>query len=430
MKNITNPSFSRLSRFSARRRMRALNSLGAGRRAGLWSRIKPSRFQLGSVLLLAMSSGIACAQLKFTPYAASGVKYNSNVFDLSSRQEALNLTGSTARSDKFLENLVGFNADYQLSRQHFHFNAEGRRFNYDRFTALDHNEYLLDGGLDWNLASALNGTLNFKQERRMESFAYLQSTELQLERERTINGTANLLVTPEWRLEAGAKTHKLASPLPGFPQFALSENTGSFGFKYLGYDKLATGLTLEYLSGKYTGVPDATSFHQASLLSETDYAISGLSSLHLNLGYTRRNSGLNADGNSNAFVGSLGWTRQLTGKTSVNVTIFRRVDSFVSGANAVVNTGGTAGVTWNATDKVKVDAIYAYTNSKFQGQGTPGTLTTGRRDRYQYTRLEVNYQVLRWLAIRPSAEYEDRHSNLALAGYNSALLNLELRASF
>lgn len=395
-----------------------------------WSAVKNLLPSVACVALLAGWSCSAFADLDFNPYVASKAEYISNVFDLSSAEQAVIQRGSTRRADAVMENRVGFDTGYSLSRQHFHFTAEGRRFNYDHFTELDHNEYLLDGGLDWMVTDALNGKLSFRQERRMASFADRQSTQLSLERERKIDGSANLLITPEWRFEVGGRTRKLASPLPGFPAFALSENAGSAGIKYLGFNRLATGLTAEYLAGKYTGVPDATRFDQISLLSETDYIVSGLSTLHLKLGYASRKDRDRGGGTASGFVGSLGYVRQLTGKTSVGIKVFRQIDSYVAGSSSVVATGATIGLTWKATDKITVDASYVYTYSNFKGQGTPGTLTSGRGDHYQYSLLRLTYQALRWLEIRPNLEYEDRHSSVAVAGFNSMLVGLQLRAHF
>ena len=395
-------------------------------------RIRVTRVTFLRATLLMIWPGCAFAQLNLTPYLASSYQYNSNVFDLSPRAQAdARAAGSySGASDQVLRNIVGLNVDERWSRQHFFLKAESRRFNYVRFSRLDHNEYLLNGGLDLTLTSVLNGTLNVSQERRMAAFADRNTTQLTLERERIAEGTFNFLLSPEWAVVGGARSRDLYSPLPNIPKFGLTETSGQAGIKYLGIRRFTAGIEGEYLAGSFSGTPDRETFRQQTVQFTTTYEVSGLSTFNTQLGYTRRRDDFGAGGTTSAFTGDLGYRRVFTGKTSADLHVFRRVNSYVAGANSVIDTGASVGAEWKPTAKITVNFAYTWTQSKFQGQPAPGVFNPGRSDRFQDVLLKAEYQALYWLSVRPMVEYQDRHSNVELARYKAFVTLIELRLSF
>ena len=371
----------------------------------------------------------AYAQVHITPYVASQAEYDSNVFDLSSTGQALVENGETRRDDIVLRNLGGVTGSYQLGQQKLSATAEGRRFNYEHFTQLDHDEYLLDGGLNWALSNDLDGAVDFRQERSMASFADRNTTQLALQRDRAAGTRVNLMLTPEWMLQSGIKTHELDSPIQGAPSFGLSENSVNFAANYLGFADFSAGLYAEYLRGEYKSVPGATTFDQATLDLTSTYSISGFSEVNAKLGYTQRKDQQGDTGSASGYTGSISYKRKLTGKTAAKVELFRSINSYTAGANSVIEAGGSASINWQPTYKILVSVEYALTDSTFQGQGAPGSTNSNRKDQYQLTTLKVTYQALQWLWIEPFASYENRNSNIDIDGYNAAIAGIDVRIS-
>ena len=60
---------------------------------------------------------------------------------------------------------TGMDGTYLWSQQKLTATLEGRHFDYDHFTELDHNEYLAHVALDWKLTSLLDGILDARQEQ-------------------------------------------------------------------------------------------------------------------------------------------------------------------------------------------------------------------------------------------------------------------------
>lgn len=277
-------------------------------------------------------SGSALADSILTPYGSAQAEYNSNVFSLPNADLALVETGDRRLSDEALRLIIGLQAKWPVSQQTFRAKVEGRRFDYLHLDRLDHNEYRLSTGLDWRLATVLAGTLDYSQERRLAPFTDRISTNLTLESERVLSGSLDLDIGDEWRLETALRSRALDSPLPDFPDFELTENTANAAIKYLIGTGLDAGIYGKYVFGKFKGVPEAGNFDEQSLGLVVDYSIDEFSRVSAQAGYTRRqdqNQGQDGNnGRSSAITGKLSYFRELTGKSSVGVDAFRRVNSY------------------------------------------------------------------------------------------------------
>lgn len=398
----------------------------------------------GWAALLALAPArVALADVDLVPYGSVAYEYNSNVFDLPEDRQAAKLAGIDAvslaglldppqpvasgdgqRSDHLLRYIAGVETGFAWSDQKLRGLAEGRRVRFSHFDYLDHDEYLLGAGLDWRWKAA-NGALDYRLERRMAPFAERRSTALAIERERLGTGRFDLDYNPEWRFESVLRTRNLDSPLPGFPDFSLTENSVGVAAKYIEIDALAAGALIEYLSGEFSGVPGAHSFHQESIGVTAAYTIPQLSLMSAELGYTRRTEE-GSSGGLSGLTGLFAYHRQFTGKTSAGGQLFRRISSYAGGASGVRDTGAQVDFGWLATEKISVAAVYRWTRSVFD-ESSGGSQ---RSDDLQSASLKSTYHALTWLALRPYVSYEERNSNVDVVDYKATIVGLELQARF
>jgi len=377
-------------------------------------------------LLLALGAPLPVTALgSLVPYGSAQVEYNSNIFALESRAQALAQNGDPKRSDRLLRYVLGVEGKLSLSEQSLRAKIEGRHIDFDHFRQLDHDEYLFGGGVDWRLSTAVDGLLELSQERRMASFEDRDSTALTLEIERLLRGTANVDVTPEWRVETGLEHRELDSPLPAFPDFKLTEDSVGVAIKYLLIDHLSAGLYAKYLTGLFDGTPNAGRFHQKGLSLVANYSIETLSRVGAELGITDRSEG--SGGGDRALTGELSYHRELTGKTKIDLEIFRRVRSYVGGASSVTEDGASIGLAWQATSKTSAAALYQWTQGSFKDSSV-ATDNFGRRDRGEIASLKVSYQMLPWIALRPYGGYQSRDSNIALDSFEASFVGFEVLA--
>lgn len=374
----------------------------------------------------------ARAEVNFDPYAGIVAEHNSNLFSVPDQNAVVDPKGNKTLADTTTSYLAGAVASFLYGRQELLATVEGRRSLYNEFTDLDHNEYLVDLGYKWKLFRTLDGLLDARESRQIVNFVERTTTILTLQTDKAVKGTLNAHVTSDWLLEAGLATHRLDSPLldPPLayaPDFSLRETTESAGLKYVGVANLAYGLEISHVEGVYSGDPGAVDYNQNTAQLAAKYNVSGLTTLNAAAGYTRRLLQDNG-GTVSGATGLLGYSRQLTGKTSVNLQFSRLLNSYYNAGSSEIDTGGSAGALWQATPKLSVALNYQRVHSQFLGQTLPNANIQGRVDTFNFASMDVIFQPRLWLSIHPYVKYQKRDSNLEnLFSFTGTLYGLEVR---
>jgi hypothetical protein len=390
------------------------------------------------ILLLAPR---AWALTDFTPYATVGFEHNSNVFARPGGEPPFPATGNTRLGDTIERYLLGVETWFAWDRNRLTLDAQGQRFQYNSFGQLSHYEHKLDGKFDWHLSALVDGSLEYEDQRQMQSLADTLSDQLEIQHDRTATATVRLHATPSWRIDLQPKWHELDSPLPLYPQFGLREKAAAVSLNYLGINKLTAGLRVEYTDGAYHQIVAATKYHQTTAELTADYAVTGLSSFDGQLGYTRRSNALlnpaeaptgsaglgGVVGDTSALTGTLGFRRRLSVKTAVDLSLFREVDSYVAGANSEIGTGGDAGITWDPDVKFSFRLHYRLSDQSIQGQLAIANFAN-RSDRSQLVEFYVKYYARKWLTLRPYVTRNQRSSNFRDANFTATLVGVDLTA--
>lgn len=403
---------------------------------------------VAAAALLAGRTHTVLAATFFSPYAVLGYQHNSNVFMRPSSAPAFAAEGITALGDSILDFEAGLGSELDWGAERLTVDATATRDQYDRFSFLNHYEYLFDGELHWRLTPIVDGTVTYEQTRYMAPFTDTFTTALLLDTERTASVAVRILMTPEWRLDLTPELHQLATPLPGFADFKLYETTGIAGLDYLGFGKLTAGLQFTDDIGRYEDIAAATRYQQHEFDLTANYKVSGFSAFSASAGYTSRNSEANpADsvqapggigifagylgpiGRTSSATGSLTYQRQFTGKTSGNISLFRRVDSYTAGANPEIGTGGAVGVTWQADPKIAVSLNYGLTRDQIEG-ALVILDAANRTDRTQTAKFEVHYDALSWLTIRPYVNWSKASSTFTLGNYSVTIFGVDVTGRF
>jgi len=383
-----------------------------------------SRIYFGLILACLAAPNMVIAQLKMDPYATAHIEHDSNVFLVQNSNAQLAERGFTTLGDTDTKYVAGLNSVYLWSLQSLTGNFEVRRLQYLHFTDLDHNEYVGDLKFDWKLASVLDGSLQLRQEHSAPSFASNNSLGLTLNTARNADAKMNLKITPDWRLEAGANYSKLNAPLQFYPDFVDREVITQLGIKYLGVANLSSGFVFEHIDGRYENAPVVGPYSQSSGEFKVNYAVSGLSKLNAGLGYTRRNQS-GGEGTVSGVTGELGYKRQLTAKSALDVELIRAVNSYVAAGGSEIDTTASVGLTWQATYRVGVSLTGSYTHSTFNGQAIPGSVANGRVDHIKAASLSVKYQAFRRLQFSGYLKSDSRSSIDRTYDFNDTIVGVE-----
>jgi hypothetical protein len=382
----------------------------------------------GLVLLTIFASAAAHAQTTFLPYVSTQYEHNNNVFYLPNSAAAIANNGDPTLGDSDLRTVAGTDINFLWDRQRFYSTLEARYIDYDHFGYLSHSEYLAKAGLDWKLLSEFDGTFLGSIERVMAQFAQRDTqTQLAVNLDRHAIGRFNYRITPDWRLETNLDYHNLEAPIQGFAAYGLTETTGRAAVKYAGFSNLTYGFSAEYIDGKYRNAPTPGTYNQTNLDLTMAYTASGLSSFNGAIGHTQRNQGQN-QGNVSALTGDLGYTRRLSGKSSIHADLARAVNSYIGAGGSEIDTTASVQLSYQPTFKTNMTFGYQYIWSKFVGQTIPGSDVLGRKDRIPAATFKLTYQALRWLQIQPYATYQRRSSNEQIFNYSSSIIGIQILA--
>jgi len=377
-----------------------------------------------------MGSGVPSAVLaQFTgrAFATGQFENNSNVFDLNSG-EPVGLTGGARGGDSYYAYGGGFDTHYLWGLQDFHVLASAKEFDYQHFTGLDHSEYNIDTSLKWILSRSVDGTLQVTRIRSMVPFFDVGLTQLVLQTDQREFGELGLTLVSDWRVEGSAYTRKDEEPTQGSPNLELTETSGKAAIKYLGINQVTSGAFASYTTGTYQGAISTVdpSYHQDDAGLTATY-LSSRSSTEGSIGYSRRVSATGLDDTAGT-TGAFSFKDKLTPKTTLIATVSRSINNYVINAGSEIDTGGGVNLTWQATYKLQVTAGYTYTNRNYPRQGN-NPIGSDRVDHQQYANLQIDYQPVPWLTIRPYAKILTRNSDFIGGDFNSTVFGVMFTVS-
>jgi hypothetical protein len=101
-------------------------------------RYRIATWPLSAGLALLAAAGVARADIDFNPQARVSADHNSNVFQRPTDEPPFAATGNTQLGDTLMRYLAGATADLSWGLDHLKLNAQGERFDYDRFDGLNH----------------------------------------------------------------------------------------------------------------------------------------------------------------------------------------------------------------------------------------------------------------------------------------------------
>jgi len=382
------------------------------------------------LLLIALCPVAAEAQFYAVPSANVDYGYNSNVFAVPTTFGPGLRASGLSFADHSISESAAAQVLYQWGLQELYANVQAQHVSYDQDSELNHNEFLANGGMKWKLGYLLDGSLDYRYQRNMVQFLEFTGTELLLQHENTATASANLQVTPDWRLENQGQIDHLDSPRPGLPNLNQTEDRIQERLRYAVATGLTAGLNAGYIHGNFNNdeADIAPEYNQYSAAAAATYNGSNVSSVDGSVGYTRRTpQGFEA---VSGVTGKMDFRYQFSRVTSGYIKAVRAVNTYVTYVGTEIDSSVTVGGTWHPTDKIVVTPSYEWLYSSYP-QAQLGLGSERRADHYQMASLKIRYQVLNWLAIKPFGQYDTRKSNIDTFVFNRTEfgIGVELRLS-
>jgi len=377
-----------------------------------------------------MGLGVARAEIKAVPEASIDFQHNSNIFAVPAGDPLLIAQGDLTRADTISTYQAGVAVNGAWGLQKLTAKLEGREIRYNHYSDLNHSEYTGDVDFHWSLGQLFEGNFDIRRDHRMAVFMNRESTTLEVDTSQDETANVNFKISSDFRLEAGYSNHDTKTPLQGFADAEIEENTERLAFRYTGVRNLSYGIEVSRLNGEFKDSVNPSKYKQDNAGLVFGYGTMGsISQLSGSVGYSRREyDGSNAD--SSGITGSIAYERQVTAKTGIKAELRRAINIYVVGGGTETDTSASLGATWAATSLITVAANTTYIHAAYGPQSAGVAQEAGRSDDYTQVNLSVGYQVLRWLSLRPYGRYETRHSNRENFGFNGTIVGIELRGQY
>lgn len=387
-----------------------------------------------SVGLITAIPALALWDDKVTPFVEEKGAHDDNVFRVPKSADPV--------SDSYSTTSLGLNLDVPVSRQRFQGGYTWNATRFNRLTDLDFDGHDAKATWLWQIGNDLSGQLGYTENFALAPFAYTQSTTPDPLKSRVAFLNGAYLVTPSWRVQAGAG---LFEQMNGDPVFAFNDlkiSSGDVSVSYVTPANTSIGLSNRVEQGRYpnrdfdrdsaAGSPLDDSYRQYSRGIVADWTVSGVSHVAARASRVSRRypNTPQSDFDGNTAVAEYDW--KLTGKLSVTGVIRRDISPFQDiQSSFVLVKGVTVRPTLNLTEKIDVSGILDW--GIWYYLGDPGLVTGGTQGRVDHVGLAaatLSYKPAQRIALQISAQRESRSSNIPNADYLANVAYFIARIAF
>jgi len=313
------------------------------------------------------------------PYATVAVAYDSNPLrrsdevsqvlageqaDAGGELAAASSTLDQPQSDVYTTLTAGFNTKIELRRQHLFLNASVYQVLYDRLTEYDNTGGDAAIRWQWVAGSLWEGNLGYTFVRRQRDFANENiPTNDMIDRNR-VYATVRRMLSPRWRLGGLADLNTTS----------LDENAGLnqtfFGVGVnLDYVSLAGsvfGVEARYSEGHYWNVEDRD-YAQVNIGPIAEWKPTVKTLIKGNIAYETFRHEVLSERDFEGLVGRIRAIWQITGKTSIDVLLWRDFSNLEDeSANFAIVDGISLEPSWNITTKSTLRALASFQRQEYQ----------------------------------------------------------------
>jgi exopolysaccharide biosynthesis operon protein EpsL len=367
---------------------------------------------------MAATPALALWDDKVTPFVEEKVTRDDNVFRVPESAGPVSDTYSTTS--------LGLNLDVPVSRQRFQVGYAWNATRFNRLTDLDFDGHDARALWLWQLGNDLSGQLGYTENFALAPFAYTQSTTPDPLKSRLASFNGAYLVTPRWRVQAGAGLFKQTNGDPAFAGNDINISSGDLSVSYVTPANTSVGLSERIEEGRFPNreftpatpstpaSPFDDSYRQTTRGIVADWTVTGVSHLVARVGRLSRRYPNTPQSDFDGTAANLQYDWKPTGKLSFTGVVRRDISPFQDiQSSAVLVKGITVRPTLSVTQKIDLSGILDYGTWYYLGD--PGLVsggTQGRVDRVFLAAATLSYKPLRLVTLTMTLQRETRSSNL------------------
>ena len=393
----------------------------------------PRRLALLPLALLLASAGRAAPRGPETPpgplgglhlYAGVGAFYDDNLFRIPEDRPAFD----NQRSDWARYLIGGLMFDKAYGRQKVYLQGKVSTVKFHHFKQIDYHGKDFLGLLDWQLGNRFNGSLGASYAETLAPYTDIRSRERNLREHRRVHGDGAWQPHPRWRLRVGAARDEYTYQLAVQQVNDRTEDALEAGIDFTPRSESTAGLVARRVKGSYpnprsvNGVLVNDDFTQDELKAKIVWKVTGISSVTVLAGYARRRHDLLSQRDAKGFNGRVTASLNPRQKLRVNAAAWREFAAVESDlVSYSLNRGVSAGASWDASAKVRVDAAISSERRRYQG-GFLAALQGDARDRLRNASLGATWSPRTSLQLNANLAHQ-RRSGAAFLGNGSFKAN-------
>jgi exopolysaccharide biosynthesis operon protein EpsL len=417
----------------------------AARRPGLRLPSPAASSLLLIVPALAAAPALAQAQTeqtaKITPFAEETVTNDDNLFRLSNQVDPTTVIGSASIGDTYRTTTVGLSADVPVSLQRFTATLTYNSYRYDRFTELDYDGYNLRGSWLWAIGRNLSGEIGVSETYSLTPFEELLGVVPDHLHAREEFAKGSWLVTPDWKLYAGADdlNQSNSDPLAQYNDVTVDSleaslsRAGGTG-NWFGLDtRVETG---HFPVVEPIAVPTGTvlidnGYKQYGAGVVVDFGADTPSHVVARADQVTRHYNQVTSRDFDRTTGRIEYTWTPDVKVSVSAIAERDISPYEYIHSSIVMVRGvTLRPLWHATDWLDVSADLAWVDRDYLSDPVVALGVTPPRDDHVHTASALlDFHPARWVTLQLSYLHEGRTSTILYGGYDVNVVWAKVRLS-
>lgn len=359
----------------------------------------PRALMLAVLALLLPALGAPAAQAgplgALKVQGAIGYYRDDNLFRLPDDQPAFD----NRRADSARYATAGLLFDKAIGRQKIFLQGKVSKVKFRHFRQLDYDGKDFLGLLNWQAGSRLKGSAGGSYVQTPAGYVDVRSRERNLRRHRRLHADAAWRLHPSWRVRGAAARDKFSYDLAAQRFSDRTEDAVEAGFEYEARSGSTAGLVARKVKGSYRnpnivgGVVLNDDFTQDELKAKINWKASASSTVQLLAGYARRRHELPGARRARGFNGRLAASLNPRQKLRLNAAAWREFAPIESTlVTYSLNRGASAGATWDASYKLRVEGALSTERRRYEGHLLP-IVPAGARDRLRSASLVATWSL-------------------------------------
>jgi exopolysaccharide biosynthesis operon protein EpsL len=339
------------------------------------------------------------------------------------------------RSDSWTTLEFGAVVDKSIARQRLLAVAKFSKVDFDHFRQLDYNGRDLQASWYWQLGNRFSGRLGTTHVQTLAPYTDFPSNERNLRKQRRHFFEGAWKLHPRWEARTAFSRERFDYELAAQSFNDRTEKVAELEARYLAPSGSAAGLVLRRIEGNYPNRrPFAQGlltddFTQDELKARIDWKASGSTTIQGLVGYARRTQPSFGAGRTSGANGRITALYEPRGKLAWRASLWRDFAPLESRVvSYTLNRGVSAGATWTASAKIRVDADTVYEQRNYNPR-VGFNAANGLDDSLRSASLKASWAVKRKLTLSAAWIHQSRSGSPVLGIGNFKANTVAINAS-